>query len=57
MSDIVLAYIATLAFIGFLLWVYPTFYRTKKIDLDKQKLDELDSKVNKILATFAIRGR
>jgi len=56
MSDYVLAYIASLAFISFLLWVYPTYYRIIKTDIDKEKLSELEAKVNKVIATVALRG-
>jgi hypothetical protein len=54
MSDFVLTYISTLAFISFLIWIYTKEYRKPEIK-QKDKLLELEAKVNQILAAIATR--
>jgi hypothetical protein len=54
MSDFVLPYISTLAFISFLIWIYTKEYRRPEIK-QKDKLLELEAKVNQILAAIATR--
>jgi hypothetical protein len=54
MSDFVLPYISTLTFIGFLIWIYTKEYRRPEIK-QKDKLLELEAKVNQILAAIATR--
>ena len=57
MSDFVLPYIATLAFLSFLIWIYTKDYRVIKKDVNEQKLEELEAKLNKVLAVVAMQRR
>jgi hypothetical protein len=54
MSDFVLTYISTLAFISFLIWIYTKEYRRPEIK-QTDKLLELEAKINQILAAIATR--
>jgi hypothetical protein len=57
MSDLVLTYMTSLAFIAYGIWIYTTHYRIIKKDINEQKLEEIESKLNKVLAVVAIQRR
>lgn len=57
MSAYVLAYIATLAFIAFLLWIYPKHYRKTNKDPYESRLEIVESKLDKVLAAFSLQRR
>ena len=53
--ETVLFYTVTLSFISYLIHVYA--HLPAKVNISQVKLEELESKVNKLLATVAIQRR